>query len=83
MQKLSVKGLAVAVGAAWALLMLALGLGAMFGWGVKFLEAMSSIYIGFAPTFPGILIGVAWGFLDGAIAGAIVAFVYNAVVSRK
>jgi len=83
MEKLSVKGLAVAIGGAWAICMLFLGWVAIFGWGVKVVEVISSVYIGFSPTFFGGIIGAAWGFIDGAIGGAIIALVYNAIVRKK
>ena len=83
MHKLNVKALAIGVGVSWATCMLFAGWASMFGWGAKLVELMSSVYIGFAPTFLGGLIGAMWGFIDGAIGGAIVAFVYNMIVSRK
>lgn len=83
MEKLSVKGLALALGLTWAIAMLFTGWAAAFGWAAKFVEVMSSIYIGFEPGFVGGLIGAVWGFVDGAIGGAIIAAAYNAVAGRK
>jgi len=83
MERLNVKALAIGVGASWAICMLISGWASMFGWGVNFVEAMSSVYVGFAPTFLGGIIGAIWGFIDGAIGGAIIAFVYNIVVGRE
>ncbi len=83
MEKLSVKGLAAGVGAAWAFCMLFAGWAAMFGWSAKFVAVMASVYIGFEPSFLGGIIGAAWGFVDGAIAGLIIAIVYNAVTKKK
>ncbi len=80
---LSVKGLAIGVGASWAFCMLFAGWISIFGWGNKFVELMSSVYVGFTPSFLGGIIGAIWGFIDGAIGGAIIAFVYNAVVRKK
>ncbi len=82
MSKLDIKALALAGGVLWGLYMLCLGFMAMFGWGTSFLSVMSSIYIGFRPTFPGAIVGGLWGFLDGAVAGGIIAFVYN-LTARK
>jgi len=81
-EKLSVRGLAVGLGVFWAVCMLFIGWASMFGWGVRFVEMMASVYIGFEPTFLGGIIGAIWGFIDGAIGGAIIAIVYNAVVTR-
>ncbi|MFQ5990001.1 MAG: bacteriophage holin [Candidatus Methylomirabilales bacterium] len=81
--ELNVKALAVALGVSWSVLILFSGWASIFGWGTRFVEIMSSLYIGFAPTFLGGLIGAAWGFIDGAIGGAVVALIYNAMVSKK
>ena len=83
MEKLSVKGLAVGLGVSWAVCMLFVGWTSIFGWGVKFVETMSSVYIGFTPTFLGGAIGAIWGFVDGAIGGAIIALIYNAIVRKR
>lgn len=83
MAKLSVKGLAISLGVAWAAMVLFTGWVAIFGWGTNFVEALSSLYIGYAPTFLGGIIGAVWGFVDGAIGGLIIALVYNAMVRGK
>ncbi len=82
MERLSVKGLAVGVGTSWAICMLFAGWASIFGWCTRFVEVMSSVYIGFKPTILGGIIGAAWGFVDGAIGGLIIAVVYNAVVKK-
>ncbi len=83
MDKINVKGLAIALGLTWSSGMLISGWAAMFGWAGKIVDVMASVYIGFAPTFLGGIIGAAWGFLDGAIGGAIVALIYNFVSKKK
>jgi len=83
MKRLDIKGLALGMGISWAACMLFVGWVSAFGWGVKFVEMMSSAYIGFAPTFLGGIIGAVWGFIDGAIGGAIIAFVYNIAAKQK
>jgi hypothetical protein len=83
MEKLNVKALAVGLGVSWGLAMLFVGWASIFGWGTKVVEVTSSLYIGFAPSFLGGIIGAIWGFFDGAIGGAIIAFVYNVVAERK
>jgi hypothetical protein len=80
MGKLSVKGLSISLGIAWAAAVLFIGWVAIFGWGTKCVEVLSSLYIGYAPTLLGGIIGAAWGFVDGAIGGLIIALVYNAIV---
>ncbi len=81
--ELNVKALAAGLGVSWSILVLLTGWASIFGWGTGFVEMMSSLYIGFAPTFSGGVIGAIWGFIDGAIGGAIIAVVYNAVVRKK
>jgi hypothetical protein len=83
MKKLSVKGLAIGLGATWAICMLFAGWASIFGWCTKFVEVMGSIYIGFKPTFAGAIIGAIWGFFDAGIGGLIIAVIYNAVAKKK
>jgi hypothetical protein len=84
MTGLNVKALATAGGVLWGIYMLMIGWAAwLFNWGNAFVAAMSSVYIGFRPTFLGGIIGAAWGFFDGVVAGAIMAWVYNIVAKKK
>jgi len=69
MERLSVKGLAVGLGASWGLCMLFVGWASIFGWGTEFLEVTASIYIGFSASFVGGIVGMIWGFVDGAVGG--------------
>ena len=77
MDKLNVKAFAVACGTLWGLAVFGLGIFDMFGWGTKFLEVLSSLYIGYAPTLVGVFIGAIWAFADGFVGGAVLAWVYN------
>jgi hypothetical protein len=77
MNKLNVKALAISLGSAWALCMLFAGWASIFGWSVKFVDIMGSVYIGFEPSILGGIIGALWGFIDGAIAGLVIALIYN------
>jgi hypothetical protein len=77
MEKISVKGLALGIGTAYALCMFFLGIAAMFNWGTELVLMMSSVYFGFNATILGAIIGAIWAFIDGAIFGAIIALVYN------
>ena len=79
MQKLNVKTFALAWGISFGIYFLFLGWTAMFGWGEKIVELVSSFYIGYAPTFFGGIIGGIWAFFDGAIGGAIIAWIYNSL----
>lgn len=75
--RMSVSGLALGIGIYWGLAMLVAGWTSIFGWGTEFVTTMSSIYIGYEASFIGGIIGGVWGFFDGLIAGALIAFFYN------
>jgi hypothetical protein len=79
MTKLSVKGLSLSMGLVWAFCNLLAGWTAMFGWAGKYVDLMSSIYIGYTPTWVGGVIGGIWAFFDGAIGGLLIAFIYNKI----
>jgi hypothetical protein len=86
--KLSVKGLAITLGLVWGVLgMLLVGLCNLIwpSYGVAFLEVMASLYPGY-PLYPGyhatasfgqVIVGTMYGVVDGAVAGAVFAWVYN------
>lgn len=77
MHKLSINALGVAFGVLWAAYVFLCGIAALMGWGVALVEALSSLYIGYGPSFVGALIGALWGFVDGYIAGVVIAWIYN------
>ena len=77
MDELSVKAMALGVGVCWSAAMALLGIASVFGWGRQMTELFGCVYRGFKPTFSGMLIGALWGFADGAIAGAVIALIYN------
>ncbi|MGA8573609.1 MAG: bacteriophage holin [Desulfobaccales bacterium] len=82
MEKCNIKALAVAIGALWSFSVLLLGWMAAFGWGREIVTVLASLYLGYAPTFLGGIVGAIWAFIDGAIAGAIIAWVYNLVAQK-
>jgi hypothetical protein len=74
----SVRGLALSVGLVWAAGLLILSLMAKFlNWGLAVTGPIESVYIGYELSLIGIVVGVAWAFLDGFVGGAVVAWVYN------
>ena len=79
--KLSVKGLALASAILWASALLFTGIGNLVwaGYGQAFLEAMSSVYPGYhvGTGFSGVVTGTLYALVDGGIAGAILAWLYN------
>ncbi len=71
--------LGVAIGVLWAFYAFVAAILAMFGWGAEFVTTLGSFYIGYQATVVGAVIGAAWAFADGFIAGIIIAWVYNLV----
>ena len=63
--------------------MLFVGIVAMFGWGVALVEALSSLYSGYAASIIGAIIGAIWAFVDGFIAGVVIAWIYNLVANSS
>ncbi len=78
---LSVKRLACASATIWGGCMLIMGLANCVwpSYGVSFLETADSIYPGYTSMtgFGSVIVGTIYAGLDGAIAGAIFAWVYN------
>jgi hypothetical protein len=77
MNKLQPVALGVAAGILWAIYVFFIGITAMFGWGNALVAALASLYIGYGPSFVGAVIGAIWAFIDGLVAGVIVAWLYN------
>jgi len=77
--KLQPFALGVAVGVMWAAYVFFAGIFAMFEWGVAMVNALGSFYLGYGPSFLGAVIGALWAFVDGLVAGAVIAWIYNAV----
>ena len=83
MTKLDQKALAFAIGIVLGLYMLFLGIAAKYGRGANLVEMISSVYIGFEPTILGAFVGAAWGCLGGALAGVIIAKIYNSMANKR
>ncbi len=75
-------GLAVAVTSAVFTFLLGL-MATLFGWGIELAGALSSLYIGFSPTFVGTIAGAVWAFVDGFAAGVMIAWLYNRFLLRR
>ena len=85
--KLDVKTVAVVLALAWGVLgMFPIGLANLIwpSYGLAFLEVMASLYPGYTATasFGQVIIGTLYGVLDGAVAGAVFAWLYNSCASR-
>ena len=79
--KFSLKGLALASGILWGLAMLGMGVANLIwdGYGQQFLQTMSSVYLGYHATrsIVEVIVGTLYGAVDGLIAGAVFAWLYN------
>jgi hypothetical protein len=71
--------LGVAIGVLWAIYVVFVGIAAMFGWGNAIVDALASLYIGYGASIIGAIIGAVWAFVDGFIAGVVIAWIYNLV----
>jgi hypothetical protein len=71
--------LGVAIGVLWAIYVFVVGITAMFDWGTALVEALASLYIGYGASVIGAIIGAVWAFVDGFIAGVVIAWIYNLV----
>lgn len=79
MKKLQPVPLGVAVGVLWAIYVFFAGIIAMTGWSLALVRDLASLYLGYGPSLGGALIGAIWAFADGLIAGAVIAWIYNAL----
>ena len=78
MGKLNVKAFGLACGVLWGGGMLIMGLvDTVSTWGDAWGSVMASVYLGYAPTIGGSIIGGIWGFLDAGIGGLLLAWLYN------
>ncbi len=80
--RLNVKAMAISVALCWGILaMFLVGLGNLIwpGYGQGFLDLMASLYPGYKATagFGQVIVGTLYGMLDGAICGALFAWLYN------
>jgi hypothetical protein len=85
MMRLSLKAMAIAAGLLWGAAVLCVGLLNLVdtNYGITFIQLTSSVYPWFHPsrTVGNVAIGTIDGLLDGAVAGLIFAWLYNAVTS--
>lgn len=81
--KLSIKALALSMGILWSVclflwtLLIAL---TDVQWGVDMLQLLVGMYPWYEITVPGAFVGLVAGFIDGAIGGALLAWLYNKLV---
>jgi len=79
--KLSTKALALASAILWGAAMLGMGLANLIwgSYGQQFLQTMASVYPGYHATrsIAEVVVGTLYGAVDGLIAGAVFAWLYN------
>ena len=84
--QLSVKAMALTVGILWGGAILFVGLVSLFspGYADEFLRIVSSFYPGFhhSGRLGDLLVGTAYGLIDGAIGGVVTAWLYNFFAKR-
>lgn len=84
--RLNVKAMGLALGLLWGAAMLIVGLANMVweGYAQAFVDLMASVYPGYHGTASLWQVSVAtlYGLVDGAIGGAVLAWVYNLFVPR-
>ena len=84
--KLSIKGLALASGILWGGSILLVGVANLIwpSYGVAYLDLARAIYPGYGGSagFGGVIVGALYGLADGAVAGAIFAWLYNTLSAR-
>ena len=83
--KLNVRALAFVAALVWGIAMLLTGLANLifpsYGW--DFLQVMASVYPGYNATrsFGQVIVGTLYGFVDGAVCGAVFGWLYNRIVA--
>lgn len=76
--RLHTLSLALAMGVTFAVMILLFGLIAWTtGLWAGAVEVIATAYLGYAPSLPGSLIGALWGFVDGFVFAALIAWLYN------
>ena len=74
----------LAVGIVGAVVTVILGISAAYlDWGVLVVQVLSSLFVGYGPTFIGVAAGAVWAFFDGFIVGVAVAWLYNRLLLRR
>lgn len=76
--RLSPLALGLSLGVLWALSVILIALLNMtLGYGVGFISTVGSVYVGYAASMGGILIGAVFALIDGIIGGVLIAWLYN------
>jgi hypothetical protein len=74
----------LALGAFLGAVVLLMGLVAwLTGTWTAFVNGVGLLYLGYGPTPVGSAVGAVWGAIDGFVAGAAVAWLYNRIAERR
>jgi hypothetical protein len=80
---LNAKAAGLAVGVLWAIVLFILTILCMYkGYAAGFLNAIATVYPGYALTWGGAFVGLIYGFLDGFIGTVILVWLYNYFVKK-
>jgi len=81
-RKVNTKVVALTLGIVWSLYLLAISIIAMSSevYGHNVTEFIMTLYPGYSLSFVGVIYGMLWAFLDGAIFGVLFSFIYNQVL---
>lgn len=76
---INTKALALTLGILWSLSLLAVSLIALVSTDYlhNITDFFSTLYLGYDLSFTGIMTGMVWAFIDAAIGGLVVAWLYN------
>ncbi len=78
--KLSIKAFAITSGILWGATVCVATLWLlMIGARGEIISKLGQFYLGYSFSVVGAFVGLAWGFVDGAVSGAIFAWLYNKV----
>lgn len=81
--KLSAKGLGLSLGIIWGLSVFIATLWIMWRGGGATMQKLGQFYLGYSVSLGGAIIGLVWGFVDGLIAGALIAILYNVFAGKE
>ncbi len=81
--KLNIKAFALTCGILWGVgLLLTTWWIMLFDGATMEPTLIGKIYRGYSISIPGSFIGLAWGFFDGLVGGAVFAWLYNTLVEK-
>jgi len=81
---LGVISFGLALGVTFGVLVFFLGIAAAtMGWGILIARSLSSLFIGFSPTFIGSITGAVWASVFGFAMGVMIAWLYNRFLLRR